>query len=55
MDAFISSSEAAIEEEEVTRPIDQDRAKTIAWNEKGKEDSVVKACLPLQWVISCPL
>jgi hypothetical protein len=54
MDAFIFSSEAATEEE-VTRPIDRDRGKTVAWNEKGKEGSVVKACLPLQWVASCPL
>jgi ribosomal protein L32E len=30
MDAFISSSEAGTEEE-VTRPIDRDRAKTTAW------------------------
>jgi hypothetical protein len=38
MDAFVSSSEAAIEEE-VTHPIDQDRAKTAARKGKEKEDS----------------
>jgi hypothetical protein len=37
MDAFVSSSEAATEEE-VTRPIDQDRAKTTARKRKGKEE-----------------
>jgi hypothetical protein len=39
MDAFVSLSEARTEEE-VTRPIDQDRAKTIAWKGKWKEDSI---------------
>jgi hypothetical protein len=34
----VSSSEAAIEEK-VTHPIDQDRANTITWKGKGKEDS----------------
>jgi hypothetical protein len=38
MDAFVSLSEAATEEE-VTRPIGRDRAKTATWKEKGKEDS----------------
>jgi hypothetical protein len=38
MDAFVSSSEAATEEE-VTRPISRDRAKTAARKEKGKKDS----------------
>jgi hypothetical protein len=38
MDAFVSSSEAAIEEK-VTHSIGQDRAKTVAWKGKGKEDS----------------
>jgi hypothetical protein len=38
MDAFVSSSEAATEEE-VTRPIGQDRAKTTTWKGKGNEDS----------------
>jgi hypothetical protein len=37
IDAFVSSSEARTEEE-VTHPIDQDRAKTTAWKGKGKED-----------------
>jgi hypothetical protein len=37
MDAFVSSSEAATEEE-VTRPIGRDRPKTAVWKEKGKED-----------------
>jgi hypothetical protein len=37
MDAFVSSSEAGTEE--VTRPIDRDRAKTVAWNGKEEEDS----------------
>jgi hypothetical protein len=38
MDAFVSSSEATIEEK-VTHPIGQDRAKMTAWKGKGKEDS----------------
>ena len=38
MDAFISSSEAGTEEE-VTRPIGRDKAKTVMRKEKGKEDS----------------
>jgi hypothetical protein len=38
MDAFVSSSEAGTDEE-VTRLIDRDRAKTTVWKEKGKEDS----------------
>jgi hypothetical protein len=38
MDAFVSSSEAGIEEE-VTRPIDWDRTKTAVQKGKGKEDS----------------
>jgi hypothetical protein len=38
MDAFVSSSEVGTEEE-VTRPIGRDRAKTAARKEKGKEDS----------------
>jgi hypothetical protein len=38
MDAFVSSSEAGTEEE-VTRPIGRDRAKTVARKGKGKEDS----------------
>jgi hypothetical protein len=38
IDAFVSSSEAETEKE-VTRPIDRDRAKTIAWKGKEKEDS----------------
>jgi hypothetical protein len=38
MDAFVFSSEAATEEE-VTRPIGRDRAKTVARKGKGKEDS----------------
>jgi hypothetical protein len=38
MDAFVSSSEAATEED-VTHPIDWNRAKTAAWKGKGKEDS----------------
>jgi hypothetical protein len=38
MDAFVSSSEAGTEEE-VTRPIDRNRAKTVARKGKGKEDS----------------
>jgi hypothetical protein len=37
MDAFVSSSEAETEEE-VTHPIDQDRAKTVMRKGKGKED-----------------
>jgi hypothetical protein len=37
MDAFVYLSEAGTEEE-VTRPIDRDRAKTTARKEKGKED-----------------
>jgi hypothetical protein len=37
-DQFLSSSDPAIEEE-VTRPIDRDRARTTAWKGKGKEDS----------------
>jgi hypothetical protein len=38
MDAFISLSEAATEEE-VTHPIGRDRAKTAIWKGKGKENS----------------
>jgi hypothetical protein len=38
INAFVSSSEAATEED-VTRLIDWDRAKTVVWKEKGKEDS----------------
>jgi hypothetical protein len=38
IDAFVSLSEGAIEEE-VTRPIGWDRVKTVAQKEKGKEDS----------------
>jgi hypothetical protein len=38
MDAFVSLSEAGTDEE-VTRLIDRDRAKTTAWKEKGKKDS----------------
>jgi hypothetical protein len=38
MDAFVSSSEAGTEEE-VTRPIDRNRAKTAARKGKRKEDS----------------
>jgi hypothetical protein len=38
INAFVSSSEATTEEE-VTHPIDWDRAKTVARKEKGKEDS----------------
>jgi hypothetical protein len=38
MDVFVSSIEAGTEEE-VTHPIDQDRAKTAVWKGKGKEDS----------------
>jgi hypothetical protein len=38
MDVFVSSSEAGTEEE-VTRPIGRDRAKTAAQKRKGKEDS----------------
>jgi hypothetical protein len=38
MDAFVSSSEARTEEE-VTRPIGRDRAKTATRKGKGKEDS----------------
>jgi CRP-like cAMP-binding protein len=38
MDTFVSSSEAAIEEE-VTHPIGQDRAKTAARKGKEKEGS----------------
>jgi hypothetical protein len=38
MDAFVSLSEAAIEEE-VTRLIGWDKAKTTARKEKGNEDS----------------
>jgi hypothetical protein len=38
IDAFISFSEAATEKE-VSRPIGQDRAKTVARKEKGKEGS----------------
>jgi hypothetical protein len=34
MDAFVSSSEAGTEEE-VTRPIGRDRAKTAVWKGKG--------------------
>jgi hypothetical protein len=37
MDAFVSSSEAGTEEE-VTRPIGRDRAKTAIQKGKGKED-----------------
>jgi hypothetical protein len=37
MDAFVSLSEAAIEED-VTHPISRDRAKTVAQKGKGKED-----------------
>jgi hypothetical protein len=37
MDAFVSLSEAAIEED-VTHPIGRDRAKTVARKGKGKED-----------------
>jgi hypothetical protein len=37
-DVFVSSSEAAIEEE-VTRPIGRDRAISAARKGKGKEDS----------------
>jgi hypothetical protein len=42
IDAFVSSSEGAIEEE-VTRPISRDRVKTVAQKEKGKEDSSSKS------------
>jgi hypothetical protein len=38
MDAFVSSSEAGTEEE-VTRPIDRDRAKTATQKGKANEDS----------------
>jgi hypothetical protein len=38
MDTFVSSSEAVIEEE-VTRPIDRDRAKTAARKGKWKKNS----------------
>jgi hypothetical protein len=38
MDTFVSSSEAATEEE-MTHPISRDGTKTIAWKEKGNEDS----------------
>jgi hypothetical protein len=38
MNPFVSSSEAAIEEE-VTRPIDRDKAKLVVRKEKGKEGS----------------
>jgi hypothetical protein len=38
MDAFVFSSEAETEEE-VTRPIGRDRAKTVTWKWKAKEDS----------------
>jgi hypothetical protein len=38
MDTFVSSSEAGTEEE-VTRPIGRDRAKTVVRKGKGKEDS----------------
>jgi hypothetical protein len=38
MDAFVSSSEAEIDEE-VTHPIGRDRAKTTTQKGKGKEDS----------------
>jgi hypothetical protein len=38
MDAFVSSSEAGTEEE-VTHPIDRDRAKTVTRKGKEKEDS----------------
>jgi hypothetical protein len=37
MDAFVSLSEVTTEEE-VTRPIGRDRAKTMARKGKGKED-----------------
>jgi hypothetical protein len=37
MDAFVSSSEVGIEEE-VTRSIGRDRAKTAAWKGEWKED-----------------
>jgi hypothetical protein len=38
MDAFVSSSEAETDEE-VTYHIGRDRAKTITWKGKEKEDS----------------
>jgi hypothetical protein len=38
MDAFISSSEVGTEEE-VTRSIGRDRAKTTTWKGEWKEDS----------------
>jgi hypothetical protein len=41
MDAFISSSEAATEEE-VTHSIGLDRVKMVAWKRKGKKDSSSK-------------
>jgi hypothetical protein len=38
IDSFLSSSDPATEKE-VTRPIDRDRAKTVAWKGKEKEGS----------------
>jgi hypothetical protein len=54
IDAFVSSSEAATEEE-VTHPIGRDRAKMVTQKGKGKEDSSSQIGSSLQWVASYPL